>query len=271
MQEVSQGPDFRWAVRDLVTKKTFLEVDWGTSRPSLWSCIDGGSDQWQQQLKQYYKFRVRGSDRYDPAHRVTRCRERTIIAANGAWIKAEFGIILSFVRGPWSSEANHQLILNAASEIFKNIGHNIPLFKNFIYDRVTLSKNTGRLPPNFGTAEHLKQLWGEVQDDKLLTCIGEDFSPNHWKCFTDRMEYYLPSMDVLLFIVLYILITRGILRNIAQDFPGLVGIVRWLEAVKDGVPEPAAPVDFDIKSLKDNSKQPVEHVFVAPNKCCINR
>ena len=90
---------------------------------------------------------------------------------------------------------------------------------------------------------------------KLLTCIGEGFSPNRWKCITDRMEYYLPSMDVLLFIVLYILITRGILRNIVQDFPCLVRIVRWLEAVKDGVPKPAAPVDFDIKSLKENSKQ----------------
>ena len=107
--------DFRWAVLDLITKDTFLEVDWGTSRPSLWSCIDGGSDQWQQKLKQYYKFKVRGSDCYDPAHRVARCRERTIIAANGAWTKAEFGITLSFVRGPWSSEANHLLILNATT------------------------------------------------------------------------------------------------------------------------------------------------------------
>ena len=114
--------DFRWAIHNKKTDDTFLEIPWGESLPSIWSAIDGGADQWQQKLKQYYKFKIRGSERYDPAHRTTRCRERTIIAAQGSWIKAAFGVILSFVRGPWSSDANQQLIMNAAQEIWKNFG-----------------------------------------------------------------------------------------------------------------------------------------------------
>ena len=35
VQDVSQGMDVRWVVLDLTTNDTFLEVDWGTSRPSL--------------------------------------------------------------------------------------------------------------------------------------------------------------------------------------------------------------------------------------------
>jgi hypothetical protein len=217
--------------------------------PSAWSAIDGGADQWQQKLKQYYKFKIRGSERYDPAHRTTRCRERTIIASQGSWIKAEFGVILSFVRGPWSSEANQQLIMNASEEIWKNFGPDMPLFKNFIYERIAKTKNKGKLPKEFGTDEHLRRTWLECQDDRLLTNLSADYSPNRWKCFTDRMEYYFESFDLLLFICLYILLTRGVLRNIAQDFPGLVGIVKWLEAVKDGIPDFAAPAGIDIKAL----------------------
>ena len=70
----------------------------------------------------------------------------------------EFGICLAYVRGPWSSESNHQLIINGGKEIFKNFKSDMPLFKHHIYERYTRAKNKQRLPPAFGTREHREQM-----------------------------------------------------------------------------------------------------------------
>ena len=256
VQAVSVGMAFRYCIYDAESDNTCLEVPWGSPMPSIWSCVDGGADQWQQKLKQYYKYNIRGSERYDPAHRTTRCRERAIIASQGTWIKNEFGICLAYVRGPWSSESNHQLIINGGKEIFKNFKSDMPLFKHHIYERYTRAKNKQRLPPAFGTREHREQMWAECREDRLFQSLSEDYSPNRWKCWTDRMEYYSEgSFDALLFVCCYILITRGVLRNIGQDFPALNGLVKWLDVVKDGVPVPGEMSELDIKSLKESSKE----------------
>ena len=55
-------------------------------------------------------------------------------------------------------------------------------------------------------------------------------------------------------IITYILITRGVCKNIELDIPGLKGLLRGLDAV-GGVEAPAdAILDLDLKSLKESSR-----------------
>ena len=108
---------FRSAVINIKTGETRLEVDWGDSRPSLWKCVDCGGDQWGSNLKLFYKFGVRGSEKYDPPHRTVRNRERAISKSGGTFVKSEFSVTLGYLRAPWGSESNYQLITGVADEI----------------------------------------------------------------------------------------------------------------------------------------------------------
>ena len=79
----SVGMARRSCVLNTQTKETRLEVPWGSSMPSLWAVTDGGSDTWQHRLKLFYKYQLRGSEKYDSPHHPTRVRDRTVNAADG--------------------------------------------------------------------------------------------------------------------------------------------------------------------------------------------
>ena len=78
--------------------KTWLEVPWGTVMPSYWRCSDMGSDTWPHALKYYYKYGIRGSEKFDEPHRHVRNRECAISRAGGNFIKAENGVAMGFTR-----------------------------------------------------------------------------------------------------------------------------------------------------------------------------
>jgi hypothetical protein len=251
----SVGMVRRAAVVDTVTGDTDLLVDWGAPRQSVWACTDGGSDTWQHRLKMFYKYQVRGSEKYDPPHREVRVRDKAINQSDGGWIKSEFGVCFAYVRGPWTSGSNFQLVGGGSRELFANFDENFSLFKDFMYERICRSKNRGRLPLGYGTPEHLKQTWQLIQKDKVIVGLSADYSANRWKSWTDRFQWYWESFDVLLLIALYILTTRGCLKNLEQDFPNLMGIQKFLELMGGSFDESDLKCeDLDIKDLKAASK-----------------
>ena len=253
MQDVSDGMKFRYAIYDRATGETRLQVDWGTAKPSLWAVTDGGADTWHHRLKLYYKYGCRGSEKYDPPHRSVRVRDRTINAADAAWVKSEFGLIFKYVRGPWQSEANWQLIKGGANELFDNFDHTYPIFRFYIYQRVCELRYGDALPSEFGSDEHLKFIWQDNQSDPILCGLGDEYSPNRWRCWTQRFEFYWKSFDILLLVCLHILISRGATKNLLRDFPELHGISKWAHNF-DFNYEAGHPVELDIKNLKAASK-----------------
>ena len=256
LRESCRGMVRRACVMNTETRDTYLQIDWSSPLPSIWACTDGGADTWQHRLKMFYAYDIRGCEKYDPPHRAVRVRDRAINKSDGAWIKSEFGVIFSYVRGPWASEANFTLIGGGARELFKNFDENYPLFKLFIYERICRARNRGALPVGFGNPEHQKFIWEDIQNDKVITGLSSDYSANRWKSWSDRFLWYYAdgSFDVLLLVALHILMTRGCIKNIEQDFPQLVGINKWMELM-GGVQEIDAPVEIDIKDLKSASKQ----------------
>ena len=253
VQNVSQGMTHRFAIVNKDTGERRLEVAWGSKKPSLWAVTDGGADTWHHRLKLYYKYGVRGSEKYDPPHRSVRVRDRTINGAEGAWIKSEFGLIFKFIRGPWQSEANFKLINSGANELFGNFDHTFPIFVHYIYPRICSLKYDDCAPSEYGSDAHLKFIWQEMQSDAILTGLGADYSPNRWRCWTQRFMHFWQSFDVLLLICLYILISRGVTKNLLRDFPELHGISKWTENFNIDF-DVAIPVEMDIKNLKEASK-----------------
>ena len=253
VQDVSKGMTKRFAILDTKTQETRLEVAWGAPKPSLWAVTDGGADTWHHRLKLYYKYGLRGSEKYDPPHRSVRVRDRTINGADGGWVKSEFGLIFKYVRGPWQSEANFQLIKGGANELFGNFDHQFPIFRFYIYPRICDLRYSHCAPSDYGSDAHVKHIWQDIQSDPILTGLSDEYSPNRWRCWTQRFGFYWGSFDILLLICLYILVSRGVTKNLLRDFPELHGVAKWAEGF--GVDYAVDhPVEMDIKNLKAASK-----------------
>ena len=253
IRKESYGLKFRSAIHNKKTGDTRLEVDWESSMPSVWACSDMGSDTWQHKLKLMYKYAVRGSEKFDPPHRTVRNREKALSKCKGTFVKTEFGIVFSSVRGPWSCESNLQLLRGGTAEMFKHFTWKMPLFSKYLYYPIVRAKYANAQPLDFGTDEHKQKVWEEIQDDRSLQGLSEDYATNRWKCWTDRYEFYEDSFDIILLSALYILITRGTIKNYGQDLPGLVGIQKWIDA-GEGLVMPEGAAEMDIKGLKEASK-----------------
>lgn len=232
--------------------KTWLEVPWGTVMPSYWRCSDMGSDTWPHALKYYYKYGIRGSEKFDEPHRHVRNRECAISRAGGNFIKAENGVAMGFTRAPWGSEANLQLVKGGAKELFANFDETFVGFQ-LVYEGYCRKKNWGKLPAGFGSKEHQRRTWLEMQEDKILLDLGDGYSPSRWASWSDRFLWNYTSFDVMLMIVIYILTTRGVVTNFKIELPGLVGILKGIEAI-GGVAAPDDAVELDLKSLREAAK-----------------
>ena len=105
----------RSAIENLVSKETRLEVLWGRPMPSYWKWTDQGGDAWGPTIKLIYDLHIRGGEAFDPPHRHVRNRLLSISQSSGGFVQTEFGITFAWVRGPWKSEGNLQLLKGAPS------------------------------------------------------------------------------------------------------------------------------------------------------------
>ena len=184
----SIGMKKRSCIFNITTEEPRLEVEWGSNLPSMWACSDMGSDTWQHRLKYFYKYMIRGSEKCDPPHRHVRNRETAINRSGCAFVKVEFGVVFSFVRGPWKSEANLQLVQEGAKELFRNFDENVIVF-NMVYERISRARNGGLLPLGFGTEGHTRATWLSTPDGRILTGLWEEYATNRWACWAQRFEW----------------------------------------------------------------------------------
>ena len=96
-------------------------------------------------------------------------------------------------------------------------------------------------------------IWEEIQSDKIFTGVSEDYSPNRWKSWSDRVDFYEHSLEPLLLVCLYIMVSRGLTTNLEIDFPALHGIMKWVTSFETNL-DTANPIELGVKSLKDASK-----------------
>jgi len=246
----SEGLVRRLCVVNSSTKATRFFVDWAEPRPTLINWLDQGSSGWQYKMKLFYGHgAVRGSEAFDPPHRHVRNRELSISAAGLGFTKVEWASVFSFLFGPWGSQANFQMIKEAAKELFRSFSYDNELFR-FMYPRLALSRNGGAPPANYGTDEHMERTWYEIQDDPCLTRLSDMYANNRWCMWSQRMITWSTSYDVLLLVVLYVIITRGV-AIVGSDLGFMNNIMRSL-AGKLEMPDGGA--DLGIKSVLQQIK-----------------
>ena len=252
MQACSVGCAYRNCILDTKAKQTRLEIFWGTPRPSIWPAGATGASGWTWRMKMFYRHLVRGGERFDPPHRTVRVRENAITRSDGKFVKAEFSLVFSFLGGPWKSKANLQLFRGASKEIFKSFNHQFLLYRA-LYDRMVRGKYKSRLPLGFGTESHMEDFWWEIQDDKILSAIDTSYANNRWKGWSNNFEYYEGSMDVMLFIGLYIVLTRGSIKDLDQ-----IKLLKSLVGPQLAALGIALPDDFvedpSLKGMKESFK-----------------
>ena len=90
----------------------------------------------------------------------------------------------------------------------------------------------------------MKATWEESRTDPLVCKLGFEYASNRWKSWSDKMEAFMPSADILCMVCLYIILTRNVVTDIRKDLPGLLSILSEKDAAELVEPEGAEPLDL---------------------------
>ena len=129
--EQLHGREFRSAVHDAESGKTWLEAISGESKPSLWDCTDTGAVGWMAKLSLYYYYGARGCECPDPLHRRIRSQANAITEARLTFVKTESELFMQYVNGPFHSCANFSTLKALAEYLFLNFDERSPFFRHF--------------------------------------------------------------------------------------------------------------------------------------------
>ncbi|CAK0912132.1 unnamed protein product [Prorocentrum cordatum] len=93
----------------------------------------------------------------------------------------------------------------------------------------------------------MKQTWDEIRDDHIVNHLGTNYASNRWQAWSLRMEHYMPSFDILHLVIMYILLTRGVVDKYADHVLPDIHLDNALEDYPDIKAD--APVPLDLTSM----------------------
>jgi hypothetical protein len=124
-------------------------------------------------------------------------------------------------------------------------------FTSFValYPQLCFTRFKGVLPPGYGTIAHKEEMWEWIWSDKIVSGINTAFESSRWKNWSEKWEFWETSVDVILFVAVYILLTRGNVKTI-DDISFLKSLVGDRLA-EHGIDAPDGAVEVDLKALKE--------------------
>ena len=92
-------------------------------------------------------------------------------------------------------------------------------------------------------------MWEWIWSDKIVSGINTAYESSRWKSWSEKWEFWETSVDVILFVAVYILLSRGNVKTIddIRFSKSLVGE----RLAEHGIDEPDGAVDVDLKALKE--------------------
>ena len=246
----SRGMSHRQCVYDQLRDETRLRVAWGSPRPSLWDWADQCGASFNHKIRLYSELGLRGCEVYDPMHRMVRNREQAITMAGFSWVKTEWGIVFGFLHGPWGSNANFGLMKAALKEIGNNFDHRFSLFR-ILYPRFVHEFWLGERPAGAGSEEHMEIVFGMVVNHDIVCKLDAEFASSRWCQWGLKMQRHQRGCSVVLFVALYIALTRGLVTDLA-GVPALQCLIGNTDA--QSVRLPHESIDLNLKSLKEANK-----------------
>ncbi|CAK0863911.1 unnamed protein product [Prorocentrum cordatum] len=79
----------------------------------------------------------------------------------------------------------------------------------------------------------MKQTWDEIRDDHIVNHLGTNYASNRWQAWSLRMERYMPSFDILNLVIMYIMLTRGVVDKYADHVLPDIHLDNALEGYPD--------------------------------------
>ena len=81
----------------------------------------------------------------------------------------------------------------------------------------------GKLPFNYGTEDHAKQLWSELPHWRFINYTSAVAKKNRWWAHQQRDREATPELPLLLLALIGVNITKGKFRSMVDDLPGFGG------------------------------------------------
>jgi hypothetical protein len=189
MVAASAGREVRSCIVDLTTKTTRLEVLWTEKRPSLFTVTDCGGQAFQGKhcLFKRDQLGLRGDALYDPPHRKVR---NVSLAENRSGLrhaKMEWLIVQRFLGGPYGSHANLVMVQEGSKQYFAAFDHTEAIF-GACYEIICLAFYKGRLPANFGSDDHMRQVWELTRNNPMIAAASWKSAQGRWFTFGKRTE-----------------------------------------------------------------------------------
>jgi hypothetical protein len=156
--EASLGRVRRACVYDENAESTRLEYELSQENRTLVSWLDMGAIGWPSKYFLYMEAGVRGWFFPDHAHRRWDSFHNSLGVAGIAFVKNEAGLVASLGSAPWGNCAHFCRYSEAASEYFENFDCSDPLFVT-MYSRIVADWYGGDPPHNYGTAEHMAEMF----------------------------------------------------------------------------------------------------------------
>lgn len=216
VQEASPGREERSCVAQS-GHEAELECIWGVDRRTLFLSCDRGSIGWPGKLYLFSRaVGLRGDVILDISHRRNNGYLQAWHFSGLSLAKVELGIIFNLSRGPFHGCANFHSLRQTADQLFKSETWECPLFAH-CYELIVKCKNRGRLPPEFGTSEHMQTVWADLPRSSLLSGTGTRMKLSRWMAWCQKVALTQPVLGELLLVLLYIGILEGWFTSV-QDF-----------------------------------------------------
>ena len=179
---------------------------------SLHVVIDQGSIGWPAAFYMCTDLNLFASFTLDPAHRCWN-------DARAAAMKADLGkvidagkVVFNIARGPWRKGAHLQMIKASAEKARRVCGIDDDLFC-LMFERLSCD-----LAPssNFGSREHMQEVMHLLKTHPCTEQVGKSLKECRWFSFFDRASEFLPSWNVLLFHLNFMLLDSGVFNSTSQ-------------------------------------------------------
>ena len=255
LQSRAQGR-VRRACLELQAKTTRLEVLWEKPRAILHSWLDMGSTGWPAKHAAYCGWHMRGSFGFDPAHRRHDNLLNAMAAAGLGLMKLECLVVQTFTSGPFHQDGNFRKLEEATREWVDNFDESDPLFQT-LYPRICRDMGGGRLPPEYGSAAHMAEVFKSLPGIVSQCVYGLNTKMNRWFQLLKRHRTMKQSWSVALAAGMYACIQAGHFRSV-HDSPLLqhqLPNANAAAAVALAAGEPAARCSRSVKWSNEELKK----------------
>lgn len=213
---ITQEPRKRSCIHNKATGERFIEVPHvivdGARQPKLtWHCCqDMGPVGWSAMTWFFLKAGARGTQIWDRLHRLHNDRLDGISEAGLTMVRLEWAPVLNMRLGPFQKSGNHQLLMQAAREMFQRLDHTNAVYAH-LYESICHDMGC-HTDTDFATPCHMAAVWKRLEGLMCNAARGEAMKLNRWWSWELRAASIIKGnggIHALFMLLIYVGYRRG--------------------------------------------------------------